>query len=131
MTNTSTDCDAKTKKKGAGGAKIKFNRRWRRKEPAQVNSSFLGPSFPAPHEEEHTPLQYFLQFFDRNLISHIVEQTNLYSVQVNGLSVVTTQNELEQFLGILILMGIIKYPQYRMYWSPGTRNFQGKEFVFY
>ena len=121
MTNESTEGNAKTKKKGAGGTKRKFNRRWRRKEPAQVNSSFLGPSFPAPPEEENTPFQYFLQFCDRNLISHIVEQTNLYSVQVNGSSVVTTQNEMEQFLGILILMGIIKYPQYRMYWSPGTR----------
>lgn len=112
-------------KKGAeqksAGIGRKCNRRWRKKEPAQVNSSFFGPSFPPPPEEEQTPLQYFLQFFDRQLISHIVGQTNLYSVQVNGSCIVTAQNEMEQFLGILILMGIIKYPQYRMYWSPGTR----------
>ena len=25
---------------------------------------------------------------------------------------------MEQFLGMLVQMGVIKYPQYRMYWSP-------------
>ena len=124
--NESTDGIAATKKKeveekkGAGTGR-KFNRRWQKKEPPQINSSFLGPLFPPPPAEDLTPMQYFLQFFDKELISLIVAQTNLYSVQVNGSSVVTTQNEMEQFLGILILMGIIKYPQYRIYWSPGTR----------
>ena len=27
----------------------------------------------------------------------------------------------KQFIGFLALMGTIKYSQYRMYWSPGTR----------
>ena len=68
-----------------------------------------------------TPLGYFHQFFDKQLISHIVGQTNLYSVQETMSCVATFQNKMEQFIGILVLMGIIKYPQYRMYRSPGTR----------
>ena len=33
----------------------------------------------------------------------------------------TYEKEIQQFIGILILMGILKYPQYRMYWSQFTR----------
>ena len=58
-----------------------------------------------------------LIIFDKTLYEHIAEQTNLYSVQVTGNSIKTDGNEIQQFIGLLILMGILKYPQYRMYWS--------------
>ena len=42
-------------------------------------------------------------------------------MKISGKSIQTNIQEMEQFLGIMVLMGIIKYPIYRMYWSPGTR----------
>ena len=46
----------------------------------------------------------------------------MYSVQETGKSVDTNPDEIEQFIGIIVQMGILKYPQYRMYWSPKTRS---------
>ncbi|XP_065069915.1 piggyBac transposable element-derived protein 3-like [Rhopilema esculentum] len=91
--------------------------RWRKREAAVVNSVFCGEPLPSPPNEVLTPIEYFKNFFDDQLIGHISEQTNLYSVQKNGSSVATTADEIEQYIGILLLMGIYKIPQYRMYWS--------------
>ena len=48
----------------------------------------------------------------------IAEQTNIYSMQCSGKCIQTDEQEIEQFIGILVMKGIISYPQYRMYWSP-------------
>ncbi len=95
--------------------------RWRKRAPMEENSSFSGPDFPDPPREDLSPLKYFKMFFDDELISTIVEQTNLYSVQTSNRNINTNKNEIEQFLGILVMMGILKYPQYKMYWLPETR----------
>ena len=42
-------------------------------------------------------------------------------MQISGKSTQTNIQEMEQFLGTMVLMGIIKYPTYMMYWSPETR----------
>jgi hypothetical protein len=60
-------------------------------------------------------------FFDNELFEHLAEQTNLYSVQQTGTSVNTNQLEIEQYLGLLIMMSVIKLPQVRMYWAKETR----------
>ena len=59
--------------------------------------------------------------FDSSLYKKIADETNLYSVQTTGKSVNTSKEEIKQFIGILVQMGVLKYPQYRMYWSPETR----------
>ena len=51
----------------------------------------------------------------------IAEQTNLYSVQNKGSSIETNAKEMEQFLGIHILMGGIELPDYDMYCVAETR----------
>lgn len=68
-----------------------------------------------------SPLQYLKLFFDDQIISHIADQSNLYAVQTTGRSHNTNSNEIEQYIGILLMMGVIKLPQYRMHWSNGTR----------
>ena len=70
-------------------------------------------------------IEYFKRFFDDNLIVHIAEQTNLYNTQEkfnssSGKTLNTDSNEIEQLIGILLLMGIYPNPQYRMYWNPST-----------
>ena len=54
---------------------------------------------------------YFKQFFDDDLIKHIADQTNLYSVQCTGKSINVDGNEIEQYFGILLLMNVIKLEQ--------------------
>ena len=60
-------------------------------------------------------------FFDDEMLRHICDQTNLYSVQQSGSSVNVTVSEIEKYIGILITMGIFGLPQYRLYWSKGCR----------
>ena len=64
--------------------KIKDNFRWRKREPTVVDSTFYGKEFPDPLLTEISPYMYFKLFFDDDLIKHIADQTNLYSVQCTG-----------------------------------------------
>lgn len=98
----------------------KKNYKWRQMEfrPAYRHCN---TAFSDPPMEEMTPLQYFKYFFDDDLISEIADQTNLYSVQKTGKSVKTNPKEIEQFLGMQILSGIVKMPSYRMYWAEASR----------
>ncbi|KAF5281761.1 hypothetical protein FQR65_LT14556 [Abscondita terminalis] len=79
------------------------------------------PMFSDPPHPEMTPLNYFKQLFDDNLIDHVVTQTNLYSVEKTGISVNTNKEEIEQFIGCQILSGVVKMPSYRMYWAESSR----------
>ena len=54
---------------------------------------------------------YFKQFFDDDLIKHIADQTNLYSVQCTGKSINVDENEIQQYFGILLLIFVIKLEQ--------------------
>ena len=98
-----------------------FPSRWRKRHPHHVISDYTGEPFPDPPLQDLSPRQYFDMFFDESLYEIIVDQTNLYSTQVTGKSIDTNILEMEQFIGILITMGIVKYPQYRMYWSQYTK----------
>ena len=49
------------------------------------------------------------------------EQTNLYSVQKKGSSIETNAKEIEKNLSMHILMGVIKLPDYDMYWAVEKR----------
>ena len=84
-----------------------------------VNSK-CDANFSDPENFKMTALEYFRYFFDESLISHISYQTNLYSMEKTGKSVNTNEDEIEQFLGIHILSGIVKMPSYRMYWAEAT-----------
>ena len=104
-----TKDSAATRKSNAASKKVPTPR-WCRREPAEVNSMFSGEPLPNPPNEVLTKMEYFKQFVDDQLIAHISEQTNLYSVQTNGSSVATDSNEIEQYIGVLLIMGIYKIP---------------------
>lgn len=74
-----------------------------------------------PDVEVQTALQYFQMFFDSNMISQIVEETNRYAVLKSGASINVANKEIEQYLGILLYMGIVKYPEMRMVWQADFR----------
>ena len=95
--------------------------RWRKRAPAVVPSNFIGKRFTG--DSVKTPIEYFFQFFDKDLISSITYQTNLYynqqklDHQVTCSFTPVSDDEIEQYLGILLCTGVFPYPQYRMYWS--------------
>lgn len=68
-----------------------------------------------------TPSEYFYQFFSEDLITLIVEQSNLYSFQKFQKPLGVSFNEIKDFLGIELWMGVVKLPAYTDYWSQYTR----------
>ena len=78
-------------------------------------------SFSDPPDEEITPFEYLKQMCRDEVIENFFEQFNLYCVQKTGRPLNTNKNEMEQFLGIHIMAGIVTMPSYRMYWADSTR----------
>ncbi|XP_047120480.1 uncharacterized protein LOC124803339 [Schistocerca piceifrons] len=78
-------------------------------------------SLPPPPVEEMTPLQYYKIFMNNDVFELIAEQSNIFAVQKDSVSLQTSKNEMEQFVGILLHMGIIKMPSNHLYWSNECR----------
>lgn len=55
------------------------------------------------------------------MLTMLVEQTNVYSTQRYGSSVKTIMQELEQYIGVYLKMGLAKMLNVRCYWENGTR----------
>ena len=86
--------------------------RWRKRESPEVNTEFLGEYFPEPTEEPLSSYNYFKSLCGDNLINHIAQQTNLYSMQQSSIG--TSKREIEQFIGILVTMSFMKLPVQRI-----------------
>ena len=67
------------------------------------------------------PLKYFKQFWNDKVTDLLVNQTNLYSAQKAGSSNNTNHAEIEQLIGIQILMFVVKMSRYEMCWNNKTR----------
>lgn len=95
---------------------------WRNISPPVLDTSFGGDEFDVPPEnfEELTPLNYFQMSWIEDLNKLIAEQTNLYSVQKDEKSIATIEDEIQQFLGIHMLMLLVDLPSYMMYWVTET-----------
>jgi len=98
----------------------RYNLRWRVKDIEEV-VAVCNTSFSDPSDEEVTPFEYFKQICRDKVDENFVEQSNLYCVQKIGRPVNTNKNEMEQFLGIHIMAGIINIPSCRIYWADSTR----------
>ncbi|KAF9410725.1 hypothetical protein HW555_010270 [Spodoptera exigua] len=48
--------------------------------------------------EEKSAIEYFKLFFSDDIVSHITEQTNIYSTQTNGSSINITEDDVKDFL---------------------------------
>lgn len=71
---------------------------------------------------EQTPIQYFKNFFDDDLLNFIVDQSNFYAVQRNPATPLDlTREELEQFLGTVLFTLVFPLPRSRMYWQTSSR----------
>uniref|UniRef100_A0A8B9GTM1 PiggyBac transposable element-derived protein domain-containing protein n=1 Tax=Astyanax mexicanus TaxID=7994 RepID=A0A8B9GTM1_ASTMX len=68
------------------------------------------------------PVQYFRGLLSRSCIQNMVEQTNLYAIQLDPNKLLkVTAAEIEQFFGICFYMSIFGLPGTRMYWKFATR----------
>ena len=95
---------------------------WRKKEPPVLNLLEIDPfSQPPENVDKWTPLTYFRKFWNDDITKRLVDQTNLYSGEKTGESIKTTTEEMERFIGVQMLMSIVKLPRYEMYWSLETR----------
>ncbi|XP_049962141.1 uncharacterized protein LOC126482205 [Schistocerca serialis cubense] len=94
--------------------------RWRMKDIEEVDTS-CNVVFSDPPGDELTPLQYFRTMCSDDIIQSLVEQSNLYCTQKTCASLDTNVREIEKYIGINILAGVVKMPSYRMYWAEATR----------
>ncbi len=70
--------------------------------------------------ESELPIDFFKKFFKDEIIKVITDSTNEYSVEKNGYSLNVSVDEMEQYIGILIHMGVVTSKDYTMYWSKET-----------
>ena len=101
----------------------KKEQRWHQK---QFRTSFSDTvwqgSVAAPSQVElPSPFEYFKRYIDTDMYDLAAEQTNLYSLRESGHNVSTTSTEIRQLFALHILIGVLKFPRLRMYWSDATR----------
>ena len=96
---------------------------WHICEPPVVDSVFKGDDWclPPDNVDELTPLWYFNCFWTGDMTNQLAHQTNLYSIQKIGTSILTTKEEIEQLIGIQMRMGIVTMPRYQNFWIAETR----------
>lgn len=118
--------DSGDKEDGGGDTEVtpsdmKFN--WRSGKPPTADNDivFTGDQFSLPPLDDLTPIQYFSKFFEPSIMDIIAEQSNKYAMEKDGIILNTNSAEIEIFLGIHMLAGIVRMPSYRMYWKPATR----------
>jgi len=94
--------------------------------------NFVTETGPVGFDEDSTPYDIFSRFFDDEVIDVLVTETNRYYEQFinskGGKENLTkacrarswndvTNDEIRAFLAILLYMGLVKLPNYNMYWS--------------
>ena len=116
LQQTGTASTGKSKKK----SKVQEKLGWRKVEIEKVDLSWKGEPRQFPGILE-TPLKYFQTFFEDELLELIVEQSNLFALQTEGCNLCLTVEELKVFMSIILLLGVIRVPYYRMHWEAATR----------
>ncbi|XP_045101922.1 piggyBac transposable element-derived protein 1-like [Portunus trituberculatus] len=74
--------------------------------------------FISGRENALEPVEYFRKFFDRELLTQICNESNLYALQCDPSKPLSlTVEELEVYLGICIYMSVVKMSSHCRYWS--------------
>ena len=92
------------------------------------NSGLLKRIIHDDQSENTLPIEIFNQFFDDSIMEIIVTETNRYAQQIVSSRQIRrssrmnrwkdiTKEEMETFLGIILVTGLIKYPKMEDYWS--------------
>ena len=76
----------------------------------------VGPKVLLPE----SPLEIFSLLFTSHIIDHIVQETNKYAEQClrdSDKEWATNSEEIKAYLGFSVLMGVVRQPEIRDYWS--------------
>ncbi|XP_042143406.1 piggyBac transposable element-derived protein 3 [Ixodes scapularis] len=100
-------------------ASKKFSVKWEAKEfsPTDTACCYRPQGGSVPQE----PLVYFSRYFSPQIFRDFAKFTNMYALQRDGTELGTTEEEIKVFFGMLMLMGVLKFPRVRMYWTTATR----------
>lgn len=95
---------------------------WRR-DDTFVPPNFEGPSSECSAELRYgwTAKSYLAMYFGDELFQKVCDCTNARYVELKGVSLKLTLNEIKHFFGIVCLMSCLKYPKIRMYWAKTTK----------
>ena len=69
--------------------------------------------------EIHLPIDLFRTFITDSIVAGLVDQTNLHATRKTNarIALKLTQHEMNRFLGVQMLMSIVKLPATKMYWE--------------
>lgn len=81
--------------------------------------TFIGSEkLPEEVSNLQTPFQFWSYFVSDEIITHLVEQTNVYATQSSKKQPLNVNNaEMKRFIGINHFMSVFKHPSTRSYWS--------------
>lgn len=98
-------------------SEIKWTRGSFERNAVQFNRKQTQESSSEPGNKH--PLDYFQKYFDDELFIKFASYTNIYAQQQNNTKFPATNLcEIKILFGLHMLMGYIKLPRIRMYWSP-------------
>lgn len=90
----------------------------------EEQTKFLGDdNLSAAVLDLSTPYSFFNYFFTEDIISNIVEQSNLFSIQKDpSKPAMLSSTEIKNYMGICIIMSLVHAPNIRSYWGQITGN---------
>lgn len=86
------------------------------------------PGIKVTISDAEDPLEYFGLFFDENIMKYIIEETNRYANNRIESAILTpssrslkwkdiTKEDMNKFIGLLLLQGIVQKPKETWFWS--------------
>ncbi|KAL2077611.1 hypothetical protein ACEWY4_027115 [Coilia grayii] len=100
------------------GSLSKSTRNWKEED---IEEFHVPEAIFEPPDAVLSPFQYFKMLMTDEIIEHIAFHTNLYSAQELGYPVKTMPKEIEDFLSMLLLMGVFNFPSIDDYWHHESR----------
>ena len=95
---------------------------WKDEVAQTREKTFYGDNTVPSSLHFEKPVEYFRYFLTTSVTDHIIEQSVLYSVQTRPSKPISlSAAELENFIGIVLYMSLVKLATSRSYWSAEFR----------
>lgn len=64
-----------------------------------------------------SPIEYYMSYFQPDFFDKTAKYTNDYCMLKNGSDACVSAEEIKKYFGILLYMGLVRYPNLYMYWQ--------------